>query len=76
MAGLLVIGLSFVYMFAYVSVTAPLEFTMLAVALLWRNEQWQRGADRAADPAGSSRSRVGVFRRPGLGRAELPAARL
>jgi hypothetical protein len=25
---------------------------MIAVALLWRNEQWQRSADRAADPAG------------------------
>ncbi len=46
MAGLLVIGLSFVYMFAYVSVTAPLEFTMLAVALLWRNDQWRRHASR------------------------------
>ncbi len=48
MAGVLVILLSFVYMFAYVSVTAPLEFTMLAVALLWRNDQWLRGAGRAA----------------------------
>jgi hypothetical protein len=46
MAGLLVIGLSFLYMFAYVSVTAPLEFTMLAVALLWRNDQWRRHASR------------------------------
>jgi hypothetical protein len=50
MAGLLVILLSFVYMFAYVAVTAPLEFTMLAVALLWRNDQWRndqwRGAGR------------------------------
>ncbi len=42
MAGVLVILLSFLYMFAYVSVTAPLEFTMLAVALLWRNDQWRR----------------------------------
>jgi hypothetical protein len=42
MAGVLVILLSFFYMFAYVSVTAPLEFTMLAVALLWRNDQWLR----------------------------------
>ena len=45
MAGLLVIGLSFLYMLTYVSVTAPLEFTMLAVALLWRNDQWIRGAE-------------------------------
>jgi hypothetical protein len=42
MAGVLVILLSFLYMFAYTAVTAPLEFTMLAVALLWRNDQWLR----------------------------------
>jgi hypothetical protein len=48
MAGVLVIGLSFVYMFAYVSVTAPLEFTMLAVALLWRNDRWMRDGNSAA----------------------------
>jgi O-antigen/teichoic acid export membrane protein len=49
MAGLLVIGLSFFYMFTYVSVTAPLEFTMLAVALLWRNDQWTRDARTVHD---------------------------
>jgi polysaccharide biosynthesis protein PslJ len=54
MAGVLVILLSFFYMFAYVSVTAPLEFTMLAVALLWRNDQWLRDPDRPADPLGSA----------------------
>jgi hypothetical protein len=42
MAGVLMIVLSFLYMFAYVEVTAPLEFTMLGMALLWRNEQWKR----------------------------------
>jgi hypothetical protein len=42
MAGVLVILLSFLYMFAYVSVTAALEFTMISVALLWRNDQWLR----------------------------------
>ena len=47
-AGVLVILLSFLYMFAYVAVTAPLEFTMLAVALLWRNDQWLRQAGRPA----------------------------
>ena len=47
MAGVLVILLSFLYMFAYVAVTAPLEFTMLAVALLWRNDQWLRHPDQA-----------------------------
>ena len=48
-AGLLVIGLSFLYMFAYPSVTAPLEFTMLAAALLWRNDRWMRSGRDAAD---------------------------
>jgi O-antigen/teichoic acid export membrane protein len=46
MAGVLVILLSFLYMFAYVSVTAALEFTMFSVALLWRNDQWLRQASQ------------------------------
>ncbi len=43
-AGVLVILLSFLYMFAYVSVTAALEFTMFSAALLWRNDRWLRQA--------------------------------
>ena len=46
MAGVLVILLSFLYMFAYVSVTAALEFTMISVALLWRNDQYLRQASQ------------------------------
>lgn len=42
LAGLLVILLSFIYMFTYVAVVAPLAFTMLAYALLWRNDRWAR----------------------------------
>ena len=38
MAGVLILLLSFVYMFTYVAVIAPLGFTMLAYALLWRND--------------------------------------
>jgi hypothetical protein len=49
-AGVLVIGLSFLYMFAYVAVTAPLEFTMLAVVLLWRNDRWMRRPEPPARP--------------------------
>jgi hypothetical protein len=77
MAGILVVGLSFLYMFAYVSVTAPLEFTMLAVALLWRNDQWLRRPGNPADPperaltrtSGRSGSRRGnvLVRRPRSG---------
>jgi hypothetical protein len=46
LAGVLILALSFLYMFAYVSVTAPLEFTMLGVALLWRNDRWLRGVEK------------------------------
>jgi hypothetical protein len=38
MAGILVLLLSFVYMFFYDAVVAPLAFTMLAYALMWRND--------------------------------------
>jgi len=67
MAGVLVILLSFLYMFAYTAVTAPLEFIMIAVALLWRNDQWLRHGDRALDSGGraglaSAPSRVGPRR--------------
>lgn len=48
LAGVLVLLLSFVYMFAYVAVTAPLAFTMLAYALLWRNDMWMRSGQRGA----------------------------
>jgi O-antigen/teichoic acid export membrane protein len=53
MAGMLVILLSFLYMFAYTAVTAPLEFIMVAVALLWRNDQWLRHEDRALHSGGT-----------------------
>jgi hypothetical protein len=38
LAGGLVLLLSFVYMLTYEAVVAPLAFTMLAYALLWRND--------------------------------------
>jgi hypothetical protein len=41
-AGVLVLGLSVLYMFTYDAVPAPLGFTMLAYALLWRNEMHHR----------------------------------
>ena len=56
---MLVILLSFLYMFAYVAVTAPLEFTMIAVALLWRNDQWRRGQAGC----GSAARRIAADRR-------------
>lgn len=47
--GILVLLLSFVYMFTYDAVPAPLGFTMLAYALMWKNGMRQR---QRADPAG------------------------
>jgi O-Antigen ligase len=42
LAGVLILLLSFVYMFTYVAVVAPLGFTMLAYALLWRSDLARR----------------------------------
>jgi hypothetical protein len=42
MAGILVLLLSFVYMFTYDAVPAPLGFTMLAYALMWKNDMHDR----------------------------------
>jgi hypothetical protein len=53
MAGVLVLLLSFVFMIAYDAVGAPLAFTMLAYALLWRNDQALRAQQASpADEAG------------------------
>ena len=71
MAGVLVILLSFLYMFAYVAVTAPLEFTMLAVALLWRNDQWRRGL--GARSAAAAR-RLAAYPGAGWAAGRPPAA--
>jgi hypothetical protein len=47
-AGVLVLLLSFVYMFTYDAVGAPLGFTMLAYALLWKNQLYQQAAGPAS----------------------------
>jgi hypothetical protein len=75
MAGVLVIVLSFLYMFAYVAMTAPLEFTMLTVALLWRNDQWLRGADRTAHAVLTSRRTMAGGPRRMASPADLPTGR-
>ena len=67
MAGVLVLLLSFVYMFAYVAVVVPLAFTMLAYALLWRNDRWLRSGSAAADSVESpDRAARPPMVRPGL----------
>jgi hypothetical protein len=48
LAGVLVLLLSFVYMFTYDAVGAPLGFTMLAYALLWRSYTSRQQSDPAA----------------------------
>jgi hypothetical protein len=47
-AGILVLLLSFVYMFTYDAVPAPLGFTMLAYALMWKSALYQRQRAAAA----------------------------
>jgi hypothetical protein len=49
-AGVLVLLLTFVFMIAYDAVGAPLGFTMLAYALLWRNEQARRERQKRVRP--------------------------
>lgn len=49
MAGILVLLLSFVYMFTYDAVPAPLGFTMLAYALMWKNDMYHRLRATPAD---------------------------
>lgn len=54
----LVLLLSFIFMFAYDATGAPLGFTMLALALLWKNDLARRPAGRPApsfSPAPRSR---------------------
>ncbi len=50
LAGVLVLLLSFLYMLSYDAVGAPLGFTVLAYALLWKNDV-SIAADRARDSA-------------------------
>jgi polysaccharide biosynthesis protein PslJ len=45
LVGVLVLLLTFVYMISYASLVAPLGFTMLAYALLWRNDRYRHTAD-------------------------------
>jgi hypothetical protein len=54
MAGVLVLVLGFIFMFVYDATGPPLAFTMLAYALLWRNERELRLASTAesAEPGG------------------------
>ena len=48
--GVLALLLTFVFMFAYTATGAPLGFTMLAYAMLWRNARARRQQAAAAEP--------------------------
>lgn len=61
MAGVLVLLLTFVFMISYNAVIAPLAFTMLAYALLWRNDKEALGAD--PHPGGTPGTVSGFSRR-------------
>jgi hypothetical protein len=50
LAGVLVLVLSFLYMFSYDATGAPLGFTMLAYAVLWKSDPLQRQQPAAVAP--------------------------
>lgn len=60
--GSLVLLLSFVYMFTYDAVGAPLGFTILAYAVLWRNDRYLRAEQDVT--AGADSRRVITAGRP------------
>lgn len=78
LAGVLVLLLGFVFMFVYDATGPPLAFTMLAYALLWRNERERSLADTATSPepgghaaaadAGRGATTAGIGRVPSIGR--------
>jgi hypothetical protein len=69
LAGVLVLLLTFVYMVVYNGLSAPLAFTMLSYALLWRNDQWMR----SGRPASGSVELPGRAARASVARHPLPS---
>jgi len=75
MAGVLVLLLSFIYMFVYDAVGAPLGFTMLAYALMWKNDIYRR---ERRPPTAVARAAAGGFQQrpyraePALAGAAIP----
>jgi len=66
LVGVMVIGLSFIYMFTYDALPAPLGLTMLAYAIVWRDDVERRAAA----------TRGGLLRRPARPALPGPAAEL
>ena len=61
LAGVLVLLLSFVYMFTYDAVGAPLGLTVLSYALLWKNNIYLESRSRGEDDDGRALSRTGAL---------------
>jgi predicted tellurium resistance membrane protein TerC len=79
LAGVLVLLMGFVFMIAYDAVGEPLCFTMLAYALLWRNDTYLQSPDpdsgaltEEPGPTGA-RQRAITSRAPGALRQPRPA---
>ena len=70
LAGVLTLLLGFIFMIAYTAVGAPLGFTMLSYALLWRNDASLRPSPPMLGPIGPA----GVIRRRRATRAGPKAA--
>jgi len=62
LVGVLVLVLGFPFMIVYIAVGAPLTFTMLAYALLWKNDRVRREEAQAAaaESAAALRAQVGA----------------
>jgi hypothetical protein len=72
LAGELVLLLGFVFMWVYAQVGPPLAFTMLAYALLWKNDRALQGLDPPAEQTGglavqADRWRNGIAAGPASG---------
>jgi hypothetical protein len=62
LVGVLVLILSFPFMLVYIAVGPPLAFTMLAYALLWKNDRVLRkeAEEAAAEHAAELRAQIGA----------------
>jgi O-Antigen ligase len=62
LVGVLVLILGFPFMFVYVAVGPPLTFTMLAYALLWKNDRvlHKEAEEAAAESAAQLRAQIGA----------------
>ena len=72
MAGVLVLVLGFVFMFIYDATGPPMAFTMLAYAMLWRNERERMLAFTQVNPSGAVQGTGWRALAPGIGGSPSP----